>query len=213
MLPALVLLAFTAVDTGAVVVDRMAVVVGKHVIKLSDILRDLRLTDFLNREPLKLTPEQKRKAAERLIDQELIRQEMIAIGTRRASAADAKMLENQLVRDRFGGSDMRLKEALARYGLTESQLRDELEWQLSVLRFIDERFRSGVFVADEDVRAYYDQHVAELRRANPHDSSFEALAPKIREKLEAGRVDESFERWLAGARMRAHIQYYQEAFQ
>jgi len=35
---------------GKAVYDRMAVVVGKHTIKLSDIYRDLRVTGFLNRQ-------------------------------------------------------------------------------------------------------------------------------------------------------------------
>src|SRR5437868_6064116 len=78
-----VLLLGTAAASAGIVVDRMAVIVGKHVIKLSDIDRDLRLTAFLNRESLKITPETKRQAAERLIDQEIIRQEIVTGGFRR----------------------------------------------------------------------------------------------------------------------------------
>src|SRR5690242_2766095 len=48
----IVLLLLASVLEGAVVIDRMAVIVGQHVIKASDVDRDLRLTEFMNREPL-----------------------------------------------------------------------------------------------------------------------------------------------------------------
>jgi len=42
-----------AAGSDAVVLDRIAVIVGKHVIKTSDIDVDLRLTAFLNREAVR----------------------------------------------------------------------------------------------------------------------------------------------------------------
>lgn len=193
--------------------DRMAVVVGKHVIKESDIDRDLRVTEFLNGAPLSFSPDAKRQAAERLIDQEIIREEIATGEYKRPAESEAAALERQLVRDRFGGAEARFREVLARYGLTEEQLREQLLWQLTVLRFIDQRFRVGVLVTDEEVRAYYDQHIAELRRQYPGNSSFEALAPKMRISLEGERVNQNFEEWLKEARMRYRIEYKQGAFE
>jgi hypothetical protein len=46
-----------------VVIDRIAVIVDNHAIKTSDIDRDLRVTEFLNHEPLDTTVNVKRKAA------------------------------------------------------------------------------------------------------------------------------------------------------
>jgi len=202
----------TAAASAGIVVDRMAVIVGKHVIKLSDIDRDLRLTAFLNRESLKIAPETKRQAAERLIDQEIMRQEIVTGGFRRPSESDAAGLEAQVRQERFGGSEMRLREELRRYGLTGDELRAQLLWNLTVLNFIDQRFREGVLVTDEELRAYYDQHLAELRREYPKDSSFETLGPKIRSSLEGQRVDQNFNNWLTQARKRYRIEYKQEAF-
>ena len=198
---------------GAVVLDRMAVVVGKHVIKESDIDRDLRVTDFLNGAALSFSPDARRQAAERLIDQEIIHQEIATGEYKRPADSEAAALDRQLVRDRFGGSEARLRAALTRYGLTEEQLREQLLWQLTVLRFIDQRFRVGVLVTDEEVRAYYDQHLAELRRQYPGESSFATLAPKIRTSLEGEHVNQNFEEWLKEARMRYRIEYKQGAFE
>ena len=207
------LLTIAGASSAVVVLDRMAAIVGKHVIKTSDIDWDLRVTAFLNREPLDFSAQAKRMSAERLIDQEIIRQEIVTGNYRRPADSDAAALETQLKRDRFAGSDQRMRAELQRYGIPEGQLPAQLLWQLTVLRFIDERFRPAVIVTEEEVRAYYDQHLAELRRQYPDNNSFEALEPKVRSLLEGQRINENFNQWLEQARKRARIEYRQAAFQ
>ena len=207
------LLLLVSAATAGIIVDRMVVIVGKHVIKTSDIERDLRLTEFLNREPLKVNSDEKRRSAERLIDQEIIRQELLAAGFRRPDDTSASDLDVQLRQERFQGSQQRLRDALAGYGLTAEQLHDQLVWQLTVLTFIEQRFRAATLLTNEDLRSYYDQHLAELRRQYPQDNSFETLEPKIRASLEGERVNQNFTQWLEQSRKRYHIEYKQEAFQ
>jgi peptidyl-prolyl cis-trans isomerase SurA len=197
----------------ATVLDRVAVIVDRHVVKASDIERDLRVTAFLNQQPLNLSPNGRRQAADRLVDQEIIREEIVNGGYRSPPDRDADALESQIRRERFGGSEARWKQALSQYGLTEEQLRAQLQWQLAVLRFIDQRFRAGVLVSDDEVRSYYNDHLAELRRENPQNSSFEALDPKIRSLLEGQRINEEFTQWLEQARKRSRVEFKQEAFE
>jgi peptidyl-prolyl cis-trans isomerase SurA len=195
-----------------VVMDRVAVVVGRRVVKSSDIDRDLRVSQFVNREPLNFSVDVKRKVAERLIDQELIRQEMTNGGYPQPTQQEANGILQQLIRDRFKGSEPQLRAALARYGLTEEQLRRYFLWQITVLRFIDQRFRPGILVTDEDVRAYYDEHKNELQKAYPQNNSIEALDAKIREIIVGERVNRSFEEWLTQTRAQTHIEYREAAF-
>ncbi|HZU28942.1 MAG TPA: hypothetical protein VFA04_25685 [Bryobacteraceae bacterium] len=178
-----------------ITLDRIAVVAGGHAIKTSDIDRDLRATAFLNNQPLDLSPEAKRQSAQRLIEQDIIRNELKVGGYDRPSAADAAALLAQIRKDRFGNSDRRMQQSLERYGLTEDELRARLLWQLTVLRFIDQRFRPAVLISDQEVRTYYDQHRAELDRQNP-GGTFETLAPKIRESLTAQQINQLFNAWL-----------------
>lgn len=198
---------------GSVVIDRIAVVVGQHAIKLSDIDRDLRVTQFQNREPLNLGAANRKKAAERLIDQTIIADEMVNGAYQRPGPGDAEALVAQLRTSRFGGSDARLRQALSGYGLTVDALRTQLLWQLEVLRFIDQRFRPGVLVTDDEVKEYYRQHRSELSRQYPRSGTLEALEPKIREAIEGERINQSFEQWLSRARQRTRIEYRKEAFQ
>lgn len=195
-----------------VVIDRIAVIVGKFVIKSSDIERDLRLTEFLNREPLNFSPDARRKAAQRLIDQQVIRTEIATGGYTRATDADAGAMLQRLERDRFAGVEARFSVALQRYGITRDELCRELLWQLTVLRFIQQRFQPGVSIADRDVRAYYDRRLPELKRQNPNNSGYAALEPKIRDLLTGEAVNKDFDDWLGRARQATHIEYHEAAF-
>jgi hypothetical protein len=196
-------------SASVVVVDRIAVIVGNHAIKASDVERDVRLTDFMNRRPLDLSAAARKQAAERLIDQQILRTEIATGGYTRATGAETEGFQRQIERDRFGGSAAQMRAELARHGLTEDELREYLLWQLTVLKFLEQKFRPGVSVSDQDVRSYYDQHVSELKREHPKDSSFEALQSAVRSTLEGEAVNREFENWIGEARKRTRVEYRQ----
>jgi peptidyl-prolyl cis-trans isomerase SurA len=205
------LLATVVAASGAVILDQIAVIVDNHAIKSSDIDRDIRLTAFLNRERPDLGAQSKKQSAERLIDQQLIREEIATGSYHRPAEKEAETLQAQLVRDRFGGSSAELGKALAQYGLTPQQLSAQLLWQLTVLRFIDQRFRAGAFVSDDEVQQYIQQHQTELRKENP-GASQDVLQLKARDVLEGELVNKNFAEWLEQARKSTSIEYKQGAF-
>src|SRR5690349_15785241 len=121
LLPILVLASVAVMSRAserAILVDRIAVVIGKQLIKLSDEDRDLRVTAFLNRQPIDLSPAARRKAADRLIDQQIIRKELSAQGYSRPTDEEAGQLLQQIATERYRGSAPQLQAALLRYGLT-----------------------------------------------------------------------------------------------
>jgi peptidyl-prolyl cis-trans isomerase SurA len=193
---------FAVVVQGAVVIDRVAVVVNRHPVKTSDIERDVRLTEFLNQTSLNLSSTERKSSEERLIDQQLIRAELASGGFRRAADQDAAALLGQIRRDRFGDSDLRMKQTLEQYGVTEAQLREQLLLQLTVLNFINQRFRAGVLVSEDDIRNYYN----EQRGTFPGPLS-ESVSTSIRQLLEGQQVNQQFEDWLAQAHKDAAIDY------
>ncbi|HTA41725.1 MAG TPA: hypothetical protein VK789_04715 [Bryobacteraceae bacterium] len=201
MCAAVLLTIIASVLQGSVVIDRIAVVVNQHPIKASDIDHDIRLTDFLNKTSLNFSAAEEKAAEERLIDQQIIRGEIAAGGYRRATDADADSLLKQIRRDRYGNSDIRLNRGLEQYGLTENQLRAQLLWQLTVLHFINDRFRAGVLVTDEDIQKYYDQHRSQFR------APLETVSASIRNSLEGEQVNQQFEMWLADTRKETTIEY------
>ena len=125
--------------------DRISVIAGTHAIKASDIERDIRVTAFLNNQQPDFGAESRKQAASRLIDQALIRDQVRTGDFPMASIAEANHLLEQTRQERLGNASAdAFQTVLHQYGITENELRDRLLWQLTVLRFIDARFRPAV---------------------------------------------------------------------
>lgn len=168
------------------VVDRVAVVIDKKVITESEVEDQVRLTEFLNNQPLDLSAAARKTAAERLVDQTLIHNEMQMSGYAQPSAADSDNLLRSFRQEHYRTSAA-YQQALVHYGITEKELKQHLLWQLTALRFTDLRFRSmpapqGAESAD---------------RASENDAA----------------VDQQMEAWLKQARTNSKIVFKSEAFQ
>jgi len=124
----------------AEVYDGVAISIGTHAIKTSEIERDIRLTALLNGAPLSFSPLEKHQAADRLIDQTLIREEMIKAHVATSLAADTVF--ERIKRARFPAPG-EYQQALKTYGVTEPELKAHLAWQLAVLAFVDVRFKAN----------------------------------------------------------------------
>jgi hypothetical protein len=200
-------LVLAAVPANSVIIDRIAVIVGKHVIKDSDIVRDIRVVAFLNRERPSFSPAARKQCAGRLIDQEFIRQELSLGAYPLATPAEASELLDKLRASR-SSSPVDWTDQLLQAHLTESELRSALAWQLSVLRFISLKFRPGVFIPEEQLRQYYAAHRAELEAANPNrPATFDGLRQTIETTLAEDRVNQLFYEWLDEKRKEARIIY------
>ena len=192
----------------AVIIDRIAIVVGgDKIIKDSDINRDIRLVSFINKQKADFGADARRTAASRLVDQMLIRRE-IEVGMYSVPS------ESDVARTLAGVEKSRCptaaqcKKEMADYGLTQQELKEYLSWQLTVLRFIDTRFRPAVLVSDEEIEAYYRQHLAELQKQNPgKPDTLEALHDQIQQTITAERINEQFYSWLKARRQAIKVEY------
>src|SRR5579885_3455491 len=105
------------------IIDRIAIVVGKRPVLDSAIERDIRVTSFLNREPVDFSVGSKKQSASRLIDQEIIREQIRNGDYPVAPQSEADELLAELKKERFT-SDVQYRRALTQAGLTEDDLRD-----------------------------------------------------------------------------------------
>ncbi len=123
----------------AVIVDRLAITVGQQSITELQIDEELRVTAFLNREPVSRTDPARKSAADRLIQQLLIEREMeltrYTLPTEKETNAYIKRIEAEF------GPPAQLQDLLAKYQLTQRTLEQHLKRQLSILRFVDYRFQ------------------------------------------------------------------------
>lgn len=200
--------------SGAEIIDRIAVTLDNQVITTSEITLEIRLTAFLNGDAVDFSPDARRKAASRLVDQKLIRRE-IQVG--RYTAPPPEEVEPLLktVLDQRFHSTEEYRHALASYGVSEDELKAHLLWQITLLRFIDIRFRPGVQVTDAEIQAYFDSNRAQLQvqSGTSRNLSLDDLRSQIRDILTEQGADKQLDVWLAQARKRTRIEFHQEAFQ
>jgi len=210
LVAALMAAAPSSVQVRAEIVDRVSVVIGTRVIKQSDIDRDIRVVSFLNQAPPDFSAHSRKESANRLIDQLLIRQDLQATGAAPAALGGMEQLLIQIKKDRFA-NDTLYHRALAEYGLSEEDLRAALLWQLTVLRFIDQRFGSATAISEQEIDQYFDSHRAELTKSHAAARSANDVRPEVEAEISGERANQQFETWIDQTRRDARIEYREES--
>jgi hypothetical protein len=190
----------------AEIVDRIAASIGSHVITESEVLEEIHVTAFQDGSPVDAGAEQKRQALERLVDQELMRKEIVFTRFPFPSESDMKPLYAQ-VRDRFPDQDAYNAE-LRKYGLTDGDVRQHLQWQVMMLRFIEYRFQPSVQVSDADIANEYRDFAAKWRESKhseppPLEQVHDDIEKLVRQRL----IDSALDRWLGEVRTQNSIIY------
>jgi hypothetical protein len=215
----------------AEVLDRIAVSVNQQVITESDLIRDLRVDAFIDQKPVDLSPEARRAAAQRLVDQILILKEAEESHLTLASPEDAPRLvaqqkskyppgaagapasEPRAAGAPAQGNDERYRAALAEFGITEADLSQHLLDGLRALRFTELRFRPEVQISDADLRDYYEKLAAGWRAGGRAPiPTFEESRAQIENLLTGERTMKALDDWLKMARASNRIQYREPAF-
>ncbi len=196
----------------AEVIDRIAISVGNKIIAQTQIDEEIRLTAFLNKAKLDLSAEERKKAASRLIEQTLVRREMelsrYPLPDPSEAGAALKSLQAGYA------SPAQYLQALQQYGIAEETLRGRLEWQMTLMHFIDFRFRPGIQVPDADMQAYYQQQLAKWRQQGTKPiPTFDDSRESIEQILTEQRIDQAVDKWLSETRGQVPIRYLNEALQ
>ena len=156
----------------AAVLDRVAVTIGKDVVTESEVMEEIRLTDFQNQSPLDVSPKARLAAAERMVDQDLIRVEMkLENFAPPPAGVDQTLREFKQAHFRTHAQYLA---SLRKYGITEDQLKRYLVWQLAALRFTDQRFHAEK-IADTAVDEPMDAWLKETRAQTKIQFHQEAL--------------------------------------
>ena len=214
LLRAMLFSAFWLAGSRADIIDRIAVTLDSQVITESEILLEIRLTAFQNAAPLEFKPDAKRQAAGRLIEQKLIRKEIEEGRYAQSNPADVDPIMKQIEGQRFHTPE-NFRHALDQYGISEEALKTHLLWQLTLVRFIDIRFRPGIQINDKDIEQYFNQKLPELEKQAGLEKKIrlEDLRDKIQAALTEERVDQQLNEWLAETRRHMRIEFHPEAFE
>jgi hypothetical protein len=206
----LILLCFGAMR--AQVVDRLAIAVGHQVITELQLDEELRTTAMLNHKPVTRDLESRRQAADRLVQQLLIKSEMELSHYPLPEKEAIDRYLNQI--KELNGGNAGYQKALKDFELNEDTLREHLELQLTSLQFIGYRFRPDSSVSDADVEAAYKQKVAFWKFTHTGEPpSLDAAREVLRTTLVEERTDAALSNWLAESRKQVNIVYFDKDLQ
>ena len=202
---AALLLAVPLIANSGEVLDRLAATVNGGAVLQSDVDEELRYECFAAKRPLSQIAAEDRKAAlDRLIDQELLSQQM---NSREFNPAKPEEIEKALRSFQTGyGEGEGWAAALASYGISESTIRSHVETELNQLRLIDLRLRPSIQIDSDSITTYYQKELLPKLPSGKH-SSLQDSAPAIRELLTQQKMNESLQAWLEALRAQAEIRH------
>lgn len=190
------------------IVDRIVATVNGVAILQSDWDQAVSYEAFVEgRSVEQSTPDQRKAALDRLIDQELIRQQVRASDISVASAADVQQRIAQIRKQHTEApNDASWRAQLQRYGLNETDLATKVAGELNELRAVDFHLRPSVEIDPRSVEAYYQQKLLpELRQTGAKDVPLDEVAPKIRELLAQQKMNDLLVNWLKNLRSESRV--------
>jgi len=202
----LFLILLPSVPARGVIVDRIAALVERQVITLSEVgqLADLRV---IPRNPGETDDAYRRRLLDGLIAQSLRLSDAERFGAEDVAkdSIEARLLQ---VRGRFP-SEAQFLDALGHTELTLDELRAILKRQLQVEAYIEERFSPLIFVSIEEIEIYYRGPWLEQRRARGLASvPLSEVREEIRSLLKAERLEKEVSVWTEQLRARANVDVY-----
>jgi len=180
--------------------------VNGHAILQSDWNDEVRYESFMSGRPLTaLTMEDRRAAFERLIDQELLREQMSSTDFKPATSEEiAKQMGDLKERYPQEHAGQSWGAALSSYGTTEAQVGGHVAMELNALRLVDSRLRPSIQVDNAAIEKYYKAELLPKVAAGQRPSLQEAT-PTIRELLVQQQMNQALSSWLESMRSQARI--------
>ena len=190
------------------VIDRIVATVNGRVILQSDWDEALCYEALLsNRSVADFAADDRRAVLDRLIDQELLREQMKSADFRHASDAEVGA-RIAAARKQYpqGASDDGWRALLASYHITEKDVFAHVRQEIDVMRLVDARLRPAVQIDAKSIEDYYrDQFVPKLKQAGSSEVPLAEVSAKVRELLTEQKVSEMLISWLQTLRSEGQI--------
>jgi|SRR5580658_4276649 hypothetical protein len=197
-------LAFSA-EAGQVV-DRVVTNVNGHVLLQSDWEQEIALEALQDsRDPDSFTTAERKAALDRLIDQELLREQVRPSQPAPADQVAARVTEVRKLQPDCA-TDEGWHAKLQRYGLTQSALEKRMSDDIQLMKLVEDRLRPSIQIDQHAVETYYhDQLLPEMRKAGSSATPLTEVFGKIKTLLAEKKMNELLTGWLASLRSGSHI--------
>jgi hypothetical protein len=190
----------------AAIVDRIAAVIDRQVITLSEIDQMVALR-FFPRNAREPEDDYRRRVLEALIAQALRFRDVERFGAQDIPKDSIEARLREIVA-RFR-SPAEFDAALASLELTPDELRALIKRQLQVESYIQERFSPLIFIANDDIETYYrGPWTTQRRQRGLPVPPLNDVRDEIRTLLRSERLQSEVERWTGQLRARANVDIY-----
>jgi peptidyl-prolyl cis-trans isomerase SurA len=190
------------------VIDRIVATVNGHIILQSDWDEAMRYEALLNGRALsQFTDDDRRAVLDRLIDQELLGEQMKSASFEHASQSEAAARVSA-ARKYYpeAAADVGWKLMLSRFGLSEKDLLAHVQQQIDLMRLVDAHLRPAVQIDSKTIEAYYrEKFVPQLKPSVAPEIPSADVAAKIRELLTQEKVNELLVSWLQSLRSESKV--------
>jgi hypothetical protein len=200
------MLALSAAGAGAAIADRIAAVIDRQVLTVSEISQMVEIR-FFPRTGTRSEDEYRRNVLDSLIAQALRFRDVERFGGQDISkdAIEARLRE---IQGRFS-SPAGFDAARIRAELTLDEVRTLIKRQLQVEAYIQERFSPLIFVSSDEIEAYYNGPWSQQRRARGLPvPPLADVREEIRSSLKSSSLSKEIETWTSQLRGHANIDVY-----
>jgi len=196
-----------------VVLDRVVAVVNRQPILASDIDEEIRLSvlDPARSGQAELT---RQRALDQLISRTLIQQQIRHddLQTVEPKQDEVKARLEELRKElpecvhQNCASDAGWTAFLAANHLSQERVAAYFRYRLEILGFIEQRFRSGIHIPQQDTENYYRNTLLPQYKQGEEAPSLEKVAPRIEEILLQQQVTVLFDEWLTNLRNQGDVE-------
>ena len=191
---------------GGQIVDRVVTSVNGHVVLQSDWEQEVALEAFSNtRDPDSFTVIERNAALDRLIDQELLREQVRPSQPAPAELVVARVAELRSLHPECA-TDNGWHATLQRYGLTQKSLEKRIGDQIQLMKLVEDHLQPSIQIDQRAVETYYhDQLLPEMKRAGGPAAPLPEVFDRIKDLLAERKMNELLSVWLASLRSGSHI--------
>jgi peptidyl-prolyl cis-trans isomerase SurA len=191
------------------IVDRVVAIVNDHVVLQSDWEEEISWEAFLNAKASDAFTSADRKGAlDRLIDRELLREQVRPSEPAPHDQVAAHVAE---VRKLHPGaaSDEGWQSVLKKNGLTQAALEKRIGEEIQLMSSVEARLRPSIQIDQHAVESYYhDDLLPKLKKEGSREVALPEVFGRIKDLLAEQRLNQLLSGWLASLRAGSRIQTF-----
>ncbi|WP_263410149.1 SurA N-terminal domain-containing protein [Terriglobus tenax] len=197
--------------------DHVVAIVNKQLILESDVNEEMRFAEI---QPFRTARGDSlhEQALNRLIDRTLVyqqaREQQLDPVTDDEVKAELEQLKKQLSECQIykcSASPDGWKEFLSQFGITEQEMFEHWRERMTVLRFIEQRFRSGATITEQQIEDYYNNTLTpQVKARGGTPPPLERISSRIEEVLLQQQVSAMLQDWLKSLRDQGSVRIFKQ---